>query len=64
MVVVAAGLIHKLIPGLAPSPPVGSGGYFGALAAIFLEAHFGLAGMMLILGTSGLFGLALCHDVL
>jgi len=64
VVIVAAGLIHKLIPGLAPSPPVGSGGYLGALAAIFLEAHFGLAGMMLILGTSGLFGLALCHDVL
>ncbi|MGO9923059.1 MAG: DNA translocase FtsK [Isosphaeraceae bacterium] len=64
VVLVTAGLIHKLIPGLAPSPPVGSGGYLGALAAIFLEAHFGLAGMMLILGTSGLFGLALCHDVL
>jgi S-DNA-T family DNA segregation ATPase FtsK/SpoIIIE len=64
VVLVTAGLIHKLIPHLVPSPSVGSGGYLGALGAIFLEAHFGLAGMMLILGTSGLFGLALCHDVL
>jgi DNA segregation ATPase FtsK/SpoIIIE, S-DNA-T family len=32
--------------------------------ALFLEAHFGLAGFFLILGAAGLFGLALCHDVL
>ncbi len=64
VVTVTAGLVHKLLPGLAPSAPVGSGGYLGALSAIFLEVHFGLAGMMLILGTTGLFGLALCHDVL
>ena len=30
--------IHKLAPALQPSPPVGSGGYVGALVAIFLEA--------------------------
>jgi S-DNA-T family DNA segregation ATPase FtsK/SpoIIIE len=64
VVLVTAGLIHKLLPGLSPSAPVGSGGYVGALSAIFLEVHFGLAGMMLILATTGLFGLALCHDVL
>jgi S-DNA-T family DNA segregation ATPase FtsK/SpoIIIE len=64
VLIVTAGLIHRLLPGLTPSPPVGSGGYLGALAAIFLEVHFGLAGMMLILGTTGLFGLAICHDVL
>src|SRR5271168_4059818 len=31
VLVVAAGLIHKLAPNLQPSPPVGSGGYIGAL---------------------------------
>ncbi len=58
-----AGLIHKLAPGLEPSPPVGSGGYVGALVAVFLEVHFGPLGMSLILAAAGLFGLALCHDV-
>ena len=32
------GSIHKLGPGLRPSPPVGSGGYLGALAAISCSA--------------------------
>ena len=63
VLVVAAGLIHKLAPTLMPSPAVGSGGYVGALAAIFLEVHFGPVGMRLILAAAGLFGLALCHDV-
>jgi S-DNA-T family DNA segregation ATPase FtsK/SpoIIIE len=62
--VVVAALVHKLAPGLEPSPNVGSGGYVGALLAIFLEVHFGLAGMMLFLAAAGLFGMALCHDVL
>ncbi len=61
---ITAGLIHKLAPALGPSPPVGPGGYLGAMAALFLELHFGLAGMMLILAALGAFGLALCHDVL
>jgi S-DNA-T family DNA segregation ATPase FtsK/SpoIIIE len=64
VVLVAAAMIQKLVPALAPSPPVGSGGYAGALICAFLELHFGLAGMMLMLGTTGLFGLALCHDVI
>jgi S-DNA-T family DNA segregation ATPase FtsK/SpoIIIE len=62
--IVAAGLVHRFAPGLEPSPAVGSGGYVGALAAILLETHFGFAGMILILAAAGLFGLALCHDVL
>ena len=37
---VAAGLIHKFAPGLRPSPPVGSGGYVGALVATFLFEPF------------------------
>jgi DNA segregation ATPase FtsK/SpoIIIE, S-DNA-T family len=63
LLIVTAGSIHKLAPGLSPSPPVGSGGYIGALTAIFLEVHFGPLGMRLILAASGLFALALCHDV-
>ncbi|HEX3449412.1 MAG TPA: DNA translocase FtsK 4TM domain-containing protein, partial [Isosphaeraceae bacterium] len=64
VLIVAAGFFHKLAPTLMPSPAVGSGGYVGALAAIFLEVHFGLAGLILILTALGLFGLALCHDVI
>ena len=63
VLVATSGFIHKIAPTLMPSPAVGSGGYVGALAAIFLEVHFGPVGMRLILGAAGLFGLALCHDV-
>ena len=61
---VAAGLIQKFAPGLRPSPPVGSGGYAGALVATFLFSHFGPYGMLLIMVSAGVFGLVLCHDVL
>jgi DNA segregation ATPase FtsK/SpoIIIE, S-DNA-T family len=63
VLVVASGFIHKIAPTLNPSPPIGSGGYVGALLAIVLEVHFGPVGMRLILAAAGLFGLALCHDV-
>ncbi len=59
-----AGFIHRLAPRLTPSPTVGTGGYIGATVAIFLEAYFHLTGMILILAAIGLFGLALCHEVL
>ena len=62
--IVSAGFIHRLAPGLTPSPTVGSGGYIGAAVAIFLEAFFHLTGMILILAAIGLFGVALCHEVL
>ncbi len=62
--IVGAGFIHRLAPGLTPSPTVGSGGYVGATVAIFLEAYFHLTGMILILAAIGLFGVALCHEVL
>ena len=61
---VAAALVDKFGSGLRPSPPVGSGGYVGALAATALESHFGLAGMLLILLTAGLVGFALCQELL
>jgi DNA segregation ATPase FtsK/SpoIIIE, S-DNA-T family len=63
VLVVTAGFIHKIAPTLMPSPAIGSGGYVGALVAIFLEVHFGPVGMGLILAAAGLFGLALCYDV-
>ncbi len=62
--VATAGFIHRLAPRLAPSPTVGTGGYIGATVAIFLEAYFHLTGMILILAAIGVFGLALCHEVL
>jgi S-DNA-T family DNA segregation ATPase FtsK/SpoIIIE len=63
VLMVASGFIYKIAPTLMPSPAIGSGGYVGALVAIFLEVHFGPVGMRLILAAAGLFGLALCHDV-
>ena len=63
-IAVASALVRKLAPGLEPSPPVGSGGYLGALAVAFLEGQFGRAGMLLILVAGGLVGLALCIDAL
>ncbi|MGA9926063.1 MAG: DNA translocase FtsK 4TM domain-containing protein [Isosphaeraceae bacterium] len=61
---VSAGMIHKFAPGIRPSPPVGSGGYTGALVATFLFNHFGPYGMLLIMVSAGAFGLVLCLDVL
>src|SRR5262249_47768680 len=61
---VPAAFLHKLAPALGPSPPVGSGGYLGALVAIVLERYCGPVGLVLILAAIGLFGLALCHELL
>ncbi|MGC1723547.1 MAG: DNA translocase FtsK 4TM domain-containing protein [Isosphaeraceae bacterium] len=64
LLAVSAGMIHKFAPDIRPSPPVGSGGYTGALVATFLFSHFGPYGMLLIMVSAGAFGLELCHDVL
>ena len=64
LIVVAAAAFHKFgVPWLS-SPPVGSGGVFGAFTALFLEAQFGAYGLLLILGALGVVGLVLAHDVL
>ncbi|MFO0888361.1 MAG: DNA translocase FtsK 4TM domain-containing protein [Isosphaeraceae bacterium] len=64
LLAVAAGLLHRYAQGLRPSPPVGTGGYAGALVATFLFSHFGPYGMLLILLAAGVFGIVLSHDVL
>ncbi len=64
LLAISAGMISRYAPGLRPSPPVGSGGYVGALVATFLFTHFGPYGMLLIMVSTGAFGLVLCHDVL
>jgi S-DNA-T family DNA segregation ATPase FtsK/SpoIIIE len=64
VVIVSAALLHNFVPGIRPSPPVGSGGYAGALVATILSSHFGPYGMLLFLGAAGLSGLVLCLDVL
>ena len=61
---VACASIRKLAPELPHSPAIGAGGYLGAFLVGFLESHFGVAGLALILASLGLVGLALCHDVL
>ena len=64
IVTVLAAVIQWSCPVLRPSPPVGSGGYLGALVASILAGQFGLAGMLLILTATGLVGFGLCYDVL
>jgi S-DNA-T family DNA segregation ATPase FtsK/SpoIIIE len=64
VLLVAAGSIHKLAPTIMPSPPVGSGGFLGALIAVFLGLYLGNVGLALVLVFAGIVGLALCHDVL
>jgi S-DNA-T family DNA segregation ATPase FtsK/SpoIIIE len=64
LLTVLAGMIHKFASGIRPSPPVGSGGYAGAVVATFLFNHFGPYGMLLIMISAGAFGFLLCHEVL
>src|SRR4051794_4453973 len=63
-IAVGAAVVQRYLPGLDGSPPVGSGGYLGALEVSFLEGQFGPAGMLLIVGAAGVTGLVLCSDVL
>jgi len=63
VVCVLAAVVQWSCPGLRPCHPVGSGGYLGALVATSLESQFGFAGLLLILSSAGLVGLALCVDV-
>jgi DNA segregation ATPase FtsK/SpoIIIE, S-DNA-T family len=61
---VASALIRRFGPDLRPSPPVGTGGYVGALAVAFIGGQFGNVGMLLFLGAIGLVGLLLCSEAL
>ena len=63
--IVAAGFIHKLAPGARAQPARRQRRLRRApWSRSSSKLHFGLAGMILILAAAGLFGLALCHDVL
>jgi S-DNA-T family DNA segregation ATPase FtsK/SpoIIIE len=64
LITVLAAVSHRFEIGLPAHPPVGSGGYLGAIVAIFLEGQFGFYGMLLILSSIGLVGFALCYDAL
>ena len=61
---VASALLRRYGGDLHPCPPVGPGGYVGALAVAFLQGQLGPAGMLLILAAIGLVGLSLCADAL
>jgi S-DNA-T family DNA segregation ATPase FtsK/SpoIIIE len=60
--VMLAGLIQTFAPKLRPTPPVGPGGYAGAILATVLGAQFGPVGRALILLALFGTGLALCYD--
>ena len=64
VVAVASALLRRFGADLRPCPPVGPGGYVGALGVAFLEGQFGLAGMLPILAAIGLVGLMLRFDAL
>ena len=61
---VISALVQGLPPAMVRCPPVGPGGYVGAIVRTFLGTQFGPVGMGLILAAVGVVGLALCHDVL
>ncbi|HEX8202959.1 MAG TPA: DNA translocase FtsK 4TM domain-containing protein, partial [Isosphaeraceae bacterium] len=61
---VTAALVQLASASLGRIPPVGGGGYLGALAVALLRGQFGSIGMALILAAGGVLGAALCHDVL
>ena len=64
LVGVASASAQALRPDLPGSPPVGSGGYVGALIAGGLRGQFGPIGLVLMLGSATVVGLALCHDLI
>ncbi|MCA9208296.1 MAG: DNA translocase FtsK 4TM domain-containing protein [Pirellulaceae bacterium] len=55
-------LFALLWPGMSPGPVIGSGGYLGALGAAMLQAHFALAGSVIICLSLMLGGLLLSTD--
>ncbi len=64
LTLVSAAVAHRFSGSWQPSPPVGSGGYLGALTATFLYNHIGIAGLRLFLMAMGLLGLILCVEEL
>ena len=55
-------LAATLVPWASPGPVIGSGGYLGALGREILEAHFALAGSLILTVSLIVGGLMLCTD--
>ncbi|HEU5117718.1 MAG TPA: DNA translocase FtsK 4TM domain-containing protein, partial [Isosphaeraceae bacterium] len=64
LVAVLAATVQLVAPGLPRHPPIGSGGYLGALLATVLSAQVGPVGVILFLVAFGLVGLSLCYEIL
>ena len=64
ILIVRAGFIHRLAPGSDPAPPSAAAAISARPSRSSSRRSFHLTGMILILAAIGLFGLALCHEVL
>ena len=58
----ATTLIALLLPGVSPGPVIGAGGYVGALGKALVEAHFAMAGGLILMSSITIGGLILCTD--
>ena len=58
----ATTLIALLLPGVSPGPVIGAGGYVGALGKALVEAHFAMAGGVILMSSITIGGLILCTD--
>ncbi|WP_254508605.1 DNA translocase FtsK [Anatilimnocola floriformis] len=58
----ATTLIALLLPGVSPGPVIGAGGYVGALGKAIVEAHFAMAGGVILMTSITIGGLILCTD--
>lgn len=58
----ATTIIAVLMPGISPGPVIGAGGYVGALGKALVEAHFAMAGGLILMGSVMIGGLILCTD--
>jgi S-DNA-T family DNA segregation ATPase FtsK/SpoIIIE len=58
----ATTIIAVIMPGVSPGPVIGAGGYVGALGKALVEAHFAMAGGLILMSSIMIGGLILCTD--
>jgi S-DNA-T family DNA segregation ATPase FtsK/SpoIIIE len=58
----ATTIIAVTMPGISPGPVIGAGGYVGALGKALVEAHFAMAGGLILMSSIMIGGLILCTD--